>query len=194
MNRTILISCLLVALLAGAVSVKADDAKLNVPPEGFKALFNGKNLDGWHGCGHFNPFKLKAMSDEERAAKRKKDDADFAKHWRVDPADGSLVNDGHGVYATTDKDYENFELMVDYKTVAKADSGIYLRMTPQVQIWDYTKEGGKWNIGADKGSGGLWNNAPGAKAKIVRRTQQFGRCRSCRNRARTHKCLSSQSG
>jgi len=32
------------------------------------------------------------------------------------------------------------------------DSGIYLRGVPQVQIWDYTKEGGKWNIGADKGS------------------------------------------
>mgnify|MGYP006192395349 CR=1 FL=1 len=46
-----------------------------------------------------------------------------------------------------------------------ADSGIYLRGTPQVQIWDFTKEGGKWNLGADKGSGGLWNNSPGTAGK-----------------------------
>jgi hypothetical protein len=176
MNRTILVSCLVAVFLVGAVSVKADDAKLNVPPEGFKALFNGKDLTGWHGCGHFSPYKLAEMSDEERAEKLKKDNADLAKHWWVDPADGSLVNDGHGVYATTDKDYKNFELLVDYKTVAKADSGIYLRMTPQVQIWDYTEEGGKWNIGADKGSGGLWNNAPGAKGKdpLVLADKPFG--------------------
>ena len=54
---------------------------------------------------------------------------------------------------------------MDYKTVAKADSGIYLRGIPQVQIWDYTKEGGKWKIGADKGSGGLWNNSKGKPGK-----------------------------
>jgi len=49
--------------------------------------------------------------------------------------------------------------------VAKADSGIYLRGVPQVQIWDTTKEGGKWNLGADKGSGGLWNNPKGGAGK-----------------------------
>src|SRR5690606_30180433 len=29
----------------------------------------------------------------------------------------------------------------------------------------YTKEGDKWKHGADKGSGGLWNNSPGAPGK-----------------------------
>ena len=43
---------------------------------------------------------------------------------------------------------------------AKADRGIYLRGVPQVQIWDYTEEA-KFNLGADKGSGGLWNNSAG---------------------------------
>ena len=57
----------------------------------------------------------------------------------------------HGAYLTTDEDFGDFELLIDYKTVAEADSGIYLRGTPQVQIWDYTKEGGKWDLGADKG-------------------------------------------
>ena len=57
-------------------------------------------------------------------------------HWRAE--NGELVNDGHGAYATTEKDYGDIELLIDYKTVAKADSGIYLRGVPQVQIWDYT--------------------------------------------------------
>jgi len=93
-----------------------------------------------------------------------------------------LVNDGHGLYLTTDRFYGDFELLVDYKTVAKADSGIYLRGIPQVQIWDYTKEGGKWHIGADKGSGGLWNNPkdwPG-KDPLVSADKPFGEWNSFR--------------
>ena len=78
----------------------------------------------------------------------------------LDRDDGELVNDGKGAYLTTDKEYGDIELLIEYKTVAKADSGIYLRATPQVQIWDTTKEGGKWDRGADKGSGGLFNNDP----------------------------------
>ena len=90
--------------------------------------------------------------------------------------DGELVNDGEGPFATTDRDYGDIELLVEYRTVAKADSGIYLRGNPQVQIWDFTKEGGKWTMGADKGSGGLWNNSPGAAGKdpLVRADRPFG--------------------
>jgi len=139
------------------------DAENNTPPTGFTALFNGNDLSGWHGMGHFDPRKLWAMSDEDRAAKRAKDMEDVRQHWKA--ADGAIVNDGHGAYLTTDKDYGDIEFMVDYKTVAQADSGIYLRGNPQIQIWDYTEEGGKWNIGADKGSGGLWNNSAGAAGK-----------------------------
>jgi hypothetical protein len=53
---------------------------------------------------------------------------------------------------------------VEYKTVPRADSGIYLRGAPQVQIWDST-ETNKFNLGANKGSGGLWNNSPDAPGK-----------------------------
>jgi len=146
----------------------------NKPPEGFAALFNGTDLTGWYGLGHFDPRKLWAMSDEERAAKREADMADVREHWRVE--NGDLVNDGHGVYLTTDRELRDFELWIDYKTVAKADSGVYLKATPQVQIWDYTEEGGKWKIGADKGSGGLWNNTAGAPGKdpLVLADKPFG--------------------
>src|SRR5690606_21220786 len=111
----------------------------------------------------FDPRKLWEMTPEQRAEFREKNMADVRKHWTVE--NGELVNDGEGVYLTTDKDYGDFELLIDYKTVANADSGIYLRGNPQVQIWDFTEAGGKWNIGADKGSGGLWNNSPGAPGK-----------------------------
>jgi hypothetical protein len=94
-------------------------------------------------------------------------------HWKAE--NNELVNDGNGAYATTTKDYGDFELLVDYRTVAKADSGIYLRGCPQVQIWDYT-DPGKFAIGSDKGSGGLWNNSPGAPGKdpLKRMDKPFG--------------------
>ena len=103
------------------------------------------------------------MSDEQRQKKISADTADARKHWSVEG--GDLVNDGNGVYLTTDDDFENLDLWVDYATVPKADSGIYLRATPQIQIWDFTEAGGKWDIGADKGSGGLWNNSAGKAGK-----------------------------
>lgn len=149
-------------------------AEENLPPDGFRALFNGQDLAGWHGMGHFDPRVLAAMSDEERTKKHDADLEDVKQHWSIE--NGELVNDGHGVYLTTDENFGDIELWIDYKTVAKADSGIYLRATPQVQIWDYTEEGGKWNIGADKGSGGLWNNRAGTAGKdpMVLADKAFG--------------------
>jgi hypothetical protein len=134
----------------------------NQPPSGFRALFNGENLDGWHGMGHFDPRTLESMTDEERQAKRDADYQDLLMHWKVE--NGELVNDGHGVYATTDEKFGDMEFWLDYRIAPKADSGIYLRTTPQVQIWDFT-DPEKFRHNADKGSGGLWNNSPGAPGK-----------------------------
>lgn len=162
------------AFLFAALSTLSLTGAQNEPPPGFTALFNGHDLSGWHGMGHFDPRKLAAMTQQERDQKRAEDMEDVRQHWRVE--NGELVNDGHGVYLTTDKDYGDIELLIDYKTVANADSGIYLRGTPQVQIWDYTEQGGKWNLGADRGSGGLWNNSPGAPGKdpLVLADKPFG--------------------
>lgn len=102
------------------------------------------------------------MSPDELKAHHEKTLKDINAHWSVQ--NGELVNDGKGLYLTTKKDYKDFELLLEYKTVPKADSGIYLRGVPQVQIWDPTEEA-KWKIGADKGSGGLWNNSKGAPGK-----------------------------
>lgn len=140
-------------LLSFAVSTSFGQSD---PPKGFVSLFNEQNLDGWHGRPHFDPRKLAAMSDEQRKQTLDGWWDQTTKHWRAE--EGEIVNDGKGPYLTTDREFADFELRLEYKTVAKADSGIYLRGNPQVQIWDFTREGGKWNRGADKGSGGLFNN------------------------------------
>ena len=157
------------ALFLAGVSV-ADE-----PPPGFTALFNGKDLAGWRGGETFDHRKLLAMPEAERkeqirrwtAADQKNSmlevSAETGKpHWYVE--NGELVNDGFGAYATTEKDYGDFELFVDYRTVPKADSGIYLRGVPQVQIWDSSQPDPN-NLGLAKGSGGLWNNSAGAPGK-----------------------------
>ncbi len=159
-------------LLGNSCQLPAQE--IDPPRPDAELLFNGKDLAGWHGRGDVSPAKWAAMSAEQRAERKAADTANAQQHWSVD--DGELVNDGQGVYLTTDRDFENIELWVDYRTVARADSGIYLRATPQIQIWDFTEEGGKWNIGADKGSGGLWNNSPGAAGKdpLVLADRPFG--------------------
>ena len=143
------------------------------PPKGFTALFNGQDLTGWRGGDTFDHRKLLAMPADQREAQIAKWTDSMQAHWRAE--NGELVNDGQGAYATTEKDYGDFELLVEYKTVPKADSGIYLRGCPQVQIWDYTEKE-KFPLGADKGSGGLWNNSPGAPGKdpLVLADKPFG--------------------
>ena len=128
-------------------------------PEGFTSLFNGKNLHGWWGLDTVNPESWINLPEEDLAQKRANSLTDINKHWRVENQE--LVNDGKGLYLTTIQNFSDFELQLEYKTVPLADSGIYLRGYPQVQIWDTTEAGGKWRFGAKKGSGGLWNNRPG---------------------------------
>lgn len=157
--------------LALAALVAAAPAAMAGAPEGFTELFNGKDLTGWYGN---NPHTtLKETSVDGRFASIAAQQEEFKAHWTAQ--DGELVNDGDGPYATTVKNYGDVEFHVDYKTVPLADSGIYLRATPQVQIWDYTEQK-KFEIGADKGSGGLWNNSAGAAGKdpMVLADKPFG--------------------
>ncbi len=172
MRTTIFILCAIVASTLTA-NVHALDQKLNEAPAGFTALFNGKDLTGWYGMKSTSPEKIAAMTDEQRAAKKAADTEDAMQHWSV--KDGVIVNDGHGTFLTTEKEYGDIELIIEYKTVPLADSGIYLRGTPQVQIWDYTDKG-KFKLGADLGSGGLWNNSAGAAGKdpLVLADKPFG--------------------
>jgi len=116
----------------------------NVAPEGFTALFNGKDLTGWKGLVK-NPKERAKMTAEQLAAEQKKADESMNQHWKV--VDATLVFDGKGKALCTAKDYGDFEMYVDWKIGPGGDSGIYLRGSPQVQIWDNAV-----------GSGGLYNN------------------------------------
>lgn len=123
----------------------------NTPPEGFTALFNGKDLSGWKGLLASpldNPAKRAEATAEELAEAQKIADEEMRAHWKV--VDGVIVFDGKGRSLATAKDYGDFEMYVDWKIEPEGDSGIYLRGTPQVQIWDPALR----NIG----SGGLFNN------------------------------------
>jgi len=153
-------------------SLASPRAEAEAPP-GFVSIFNERDLDGWHARPHFSPIKLAAMPEEEKAAKMAEWMADAEQHWTVE--NGELVNDGHGAYLVTNKDYRDYELLIEYKTVPRADSGIYLKGNPQVQIWDYT-DPKKFARGADLGSGSLWNNSPGAPGKdpLVLADKPFG--------------------
>lgn len=126
----------------------------NRPPEGFAALFNGKNLTGWKGV--IAKGKPQPQLSEQRL-KEAQEEADerMRKHWSV--RDGVLMFDGEGESLSTDRDYGDFELYVDWKIEAGGDSGIYLRRCPQIQIWDPQHEP-YFKFGNVAGSGAIWNN------------------------------------
>lgn len=140
-----------------APALVADDKESrpdNTPPEGFTALFNGKDLTNWKGLLASpldNPFKRAEATPEQLKAAQETADKHMREHWAV--KDGVLVFDGKGASIATAKDYGDFELYVDWKIEKAGDSGIYLRGTPQVQIWD--PEASEQNA---VGSGGLFNN------------------------------------
>ena len=128
----------------------AASARTDEQGNGFVALFNGHDLTGWHGQETADPRVFGALSADKKAKQLAIDAEDLKKHWHVDS--GEIVNDGQGVYLTTDKDYGDIELFVDFKIGPKGDSGVYLRGTPQVQIWDFT-ERRYANNGARQGLG-----------------------------------------
>lgn len=122
---------------------------------GFVSIFNGSDLTGWKGLVE-NPIKRANMDAKTLAEAQLKADAAMAQSWKV--INGELHFIGKGDNITTVKNYGDFEMLVDWKIIndkkGEGDAGIYLRGTPQVQIWDNART----NVGAQVGSGGLYNN------------------------------------
>ncbi|HZW07311.1 MAG TPA: DUF1080 domain-containing protein [Phycisphaerales bacterium] len=118
------------------------------PPPGFVSLFDGRTLDGWKGLvsPEGGPPARAKLSALQLAAAQTAADAKMRQHWSID-ADGTLFFDGKGDSLCTSRDYTDFELIVDWMIPPAGDSGIYLRGSPQVQIWETVV-----------GSGGLYNN------------------------------------
>ena len=151
----------------------------NTPPAGFIALFNGKDLTGWKGLAHKNALERYQLKGDALEKAQAAADEVMNAHWSV--VDGILTYDGKGASLCTAKDYGDFELYLDYKIPPGADSGIYLRGAPQVQIWDpwdpRKKDGtlpvdseewvAQYRNGRNLGSGGLWNNKRARNAPLT---------------------------
>jgi hypothetical protein len=112
---------------------KADEKKkLNVPPEGFTALFNGNDFAGWR----VHP-KVKEM-------------------WSIE--DGVLKSHGlleeWGADLVTKKKYQDYELMADFRMPAKSDSGIHFRDLAPAMIGKFG-DAEQFNIRSKGGMGQL---------------------------------------
>ena len=147
-----------------AILVPALTAHLRKMPYdfGFVSLFNGKDLTGWKGLVG-NPISRSKMSDTALQAAQIKADIKMREDWEV--KDGLLNYKGnlHGENLATIKQYGDMEMYVDWRIQEKGDAGIYLRGTPQVQIWDTSRR----EVGAQVGSGGLYNNQKNVSKPLV---------------------------
>jgi hypothetical protein len=141
----------------------------NPDEEGFVPLFNGRNLEGWKGLVG-NPITRAKMSPQELAAAQVKANKEAAESWIVE--NGVLLFTGKGNNLCTEKQYGDFELLIDWKLYPgpEPDAGIYLRGTPQVQIWDTARV----NVGAQVGSGGLYNNIQNPSKPLKVADQKVG--------------------
>lgn len=121
----------------------------------FVAIFDDVSLAGWRGLVGSPPDVVKMIAEGRYAEQLVKANERMGQHWWVE--DGCIVGDGHGENLCTVANYKNFELVLDWKIEAGGDSGIYLRGSPQVQIWDRP----------DIGSGGLYNNQKNISTPLV---------------------------
>ena len=92
------------------------------------------------------------MDPKELAKKQAEANLKLGDNWAA--KDGCIVFNGSGENLCSVKQYGDFEMVVDWRITKKGDSGIYLRGSPQVQIWDTSRV----EVGAQVGSGGLYNN------------------------------------
>lgn len=106
--------------------------------EGFRPLFNGKDLTGW---------KLRNPQGTPT--------------WSV--KDGVLVNDvsggKHGTDLVSEQKFGDFVLRYEYKIAKGANSGVYLRGRHEIQVLD-DYERGRPSKG---GNGAIYNTAPVTK-------------------------------
>jgi hypothetical protein len=128
-----------------------DQVMKSNPGRGFYTMYNGTDLRGWKGLVD-NPVKRRKTSADTLAMKQIKADSIMRKGWLAQGEE--LHFTGHGDNLCSVKDYQDFELTIDWKIEKEGDAGLYLRGSPQVQIWDTALT----RVGAQVGSGGLYNN------------------------------------
>ncbi|MEX1094765.1 MAG: DUF1080 domain-containing protein [Planctomycetales bacterium] len=156
LSRLVLLA---VALCASGGGALAQETKLNQPPQGFQALFNGKDLSNWRGQIAEDPRDIakstQGMTPEQIAQKQAEADKQTFEHWQVE--DGVIHYDGTRRIGNIEsrEHFGDFEMWVDWKIPKGGDSGVFPRNMPQIQIWDPARGGRN-----AAGSGGLDNNGP----------------------------------
>jgi len=147
-----------------AILVPALKAHLKKMPYdyGYVSLFNGKDLTGWKGLVA-NPIARSKMSATELQAAQVIADKKMREDWIVQDGLLNFTGNEHGENMATIKQYGDMEMFIDWRIQPKGDAGIYLRGTPQVQIWDTSRR----EVGAQVGSGGLYNNQKNVSKPLV---------------------------
>lgn len=160
----LLVGLLSIVYVVDSRIVNAGDKQHNVPPKGFRAIFNGKDLDNWKGQIAEDPRRIAKLTKglSEKQIEKMQNDADkkTLAHWAAE--NGMIHYDGaRGIGNLESREhFGDFEMYIDWKIPKGGDSGIFPRNMPQVQIWD--PAGGKRNV---VGSGGLDNNGPNIAPK-----------------------------
>ena len=150
------------------LTTKLNACLLKMPYDhGFVSLFDGTDLKGWKALVG-NPITRAKMTDTALIVAQKAANEKMKGEWIVN--DGLLVFTGHGENLATEKKYGDIEMYVDWKITEKGDAGIYLRGSPQVQIWDTSRR----DVGAQVGSGGLYNNKKNESKPLVVADNKIG--------------------
>lgn len=132
----------------------ASGTPVNLAPDGFEALFDGRTLRNWRGL--VDPPTRAKLSAGDYLVEQIRADHVMLSNWRVEEA--ALAYRGRGFdNLCTIQEFGDIELWLDWKIEPGSDSGVYLRGTPQVQIWDQAV-----------GSGGLFNNKRHPRDPLLR--------------------------
>ena len=117
---------------AAMLGAEESPGRLNVPPPGFTALFNGRDFSGWR----VHP-KVKEMWSIESGVLKS---YGLLEEWGAD-----LV---------TAKEYRDYVLMVDFRMPAESDSGIHFRNLAPAVIGQFG-DAEQFNIVPGNGMGQL---------------------------------------
>src|ERR1041384_5682457 len=114
-------TCAALLVLAGSFPAarEAPPAQDKATAGGYVSIFDGKSLKGWH---------VSAKSGHSRASKNK-----TGGNWRVE--DGAITGSqdipGNGGLVITDKQYGDFEVVLEMRNDFGPDSGLFLRSTEE---------------------------------------------------------------
>jgi hypothetical protein len=125
MKRHVLATLMMFAALAIARADEFEAKREKLDDSGFVSIFDGKTLKGWH---------VSSETGHSRASKNKS-----GGRWVVE--DGAIVGSqdipGNGGIIITDKQYGDFEVIVEMRNDYGPDSGLFLRSTERGKAYQY---------------------------------------------------------